>query len=151
MLRLKNVFTCVFLLKKKPKNNNKKQKKKKKKKKKSTYRPMKNSSCFRKQDIFLWRYTHDTSGVTGTEPGDEFYILPLIEINFAVFKPCNTTLCIPNSGLLRLDARHTSRGIMTTNKKYILHFCIYINTRMRPSVFKPLVCESQFDQYLLLV
>ena len=54
---------------------------------------MKNSSCFRKQDIFLWHYTHDTGAVTGTEPGDEFYTLPLIELNIGAFQPFNTTLC----------------------------------------------------------
>ena len=42
----------------------------------------------------LWPYTHDTSAVTGTEPGDGFYILPLIEINITAFQPFSTTLCI---------------------------------------------------------
>ena len=39
-------------------------------------------------------YTHDTGAVTGTEPVDEFYTLPLIEINIATFQPFNTTFCI---------------------------------------------------------
>ena len=55
---------------------------------------MKKSSCFRKQDIFLWPYINDTGAVTGTEPGDEFYTLLLIEINIGAFQPFNTTLCI---------------------------------------------------------
>ena len=31
--------------------------------------------------IIVFPYTHDTGAVTGTEPGVEFYTLPLIEIN----------------------------------------------------------------------
>ena len=42
--------------------------------------------------IIVFPYTHDTGAVTGTEPGDEFYILPLIEINIAAFQPFNTAL-----------------------------------------------------------
>ena len=30
--------------------------------------------------IIVFPYTHDTNAVTGTEPGVEFYTLPLIEI-----------------------------------------------------------------------
>ena len=41
--------------------------------------------------IIVFPYTHDTGAVTGTEPGDEFYTLPLIEINIAAFQPFNTT------------------------------------------------------------
>ena len=41
--------------------------------------------------IIVFPYTHDTGAVTGMEPGDEFYTLPLIEIFIAAF---NTTLCI---------------------------------------------------------
>ena len=37
-------------------------------------------------------YTHDTGAVTGTEPGVEFYTLPLLEINVAAFQPFNTAL-----------------------------------------------------------
>ena len=33
--------------------------------------------------IIVFPYTHDPGAVTGTEPGDEFYTLPLIEINIA--------------------------------------------------------------------
>ena len=39
-------------------------------------------------------YTHDTGAVIGTEPGDEFYTLPLIEIHIAAFQPFNTNLSI---------------------------------------------------------
>ena len=61
--------------------------------------------------IFVWRrifwasnifvtivfpYTHDTGAVTDTEPGDEFYTLPLIEINTAAFQPFNTGLLKTN-------------------------------------------------------
>ena len=35
--------------------------------------------------IIVFPYTHDPGAVTGTEPGDEFYTLPLIEINIAAF------------------------------------------------------------------
>ena len=42
--------------------------------------------------IIVFSYTHDTGAVTGTEPGVEFYTLPLIEINIAVFQPFNTVL-----------------------------------------------------------
>ena len=35
--------------------------------------------------IIVFPYTHDTEAVTGTEPGVEFYTLPLIEINIAAF------------------------------------------------------------------
>ena len=44
--------------------------------------------------ITVFSYTRDTGAVTGTEPGDEFYTLPLIEINTAAFEPFNTTQCI---------------------------------------------------------
>ena len=37
-------------------------------------------------------HTHDTGAVTGTEPGVEFYTLPLIEINIAAFQPFNISL-----------------------------------------------------------
>ena len=36
--------------------------------------------------------TNDTGAVTGTEPGDELYTLPLIEINIVAFQPFNTAL-----------------------------------------------------------
>ena len=42
--------------------------------------------------IIVFPYTHDTGAVTSTEPGVEFYTLPLIEINIAAFQPFNTTL-----------------------------------------------------------
>ena len=45
--------------------------------------------------IIVFPYTHDTGAVTGTEQGDEFYTLPLIEINIvniAAFQPFNTAL-----------------------------------------------------------
>ena len=42
--------------------------------------------------IIVFPYTHDTGAVTGTEPGDEFYTLPLIEINIAAFQPFSTAL-----------------------------------------------------------
>ena len=44
--------------------------------------------------IIVFTYTHDTGVVTGTEPGDEFYTLPLIEINISAYQSFNTTLCI---------------------------------------------------------
>ena len=57
--------------------------------------------------IIVFPYTHDTDAVTGTEPGDEFYTLPLIEINIAASNlsiPPSAYVMQPNSGLLRLDA-----------------------------------------------
>ena len=39
--------------------------------------------------IIVFPYTHDTGIVTSTEPGVEFYILLLIEINIAAFQPFN--------------------------------------------------------------
>ena len=42
--------------------------------------------------IIVFTYTHDTGAVSGTEPGIEFYTLPLIEINIAAFQPSNTAL-----------------------------------------------------------
>ena len=42
--------------------------------------------------IIVFPYTHNTGAVTGTEPGVEFYTLPLIEINIAAFQPFNTAL-----------------------------------------------------------
>ena len=44
----------------------------------------------------MFPYTHDTGAVTDTEPGDEFYTLPLIEINIAAFQPFNTALLKTN-------------------------------------------------------
>ena len=41
--------------------------------------------------IIVFPYTHDTGAMTGTEPGFEFYTLPLIEINIAAFQPFNNT------------------------------------------------------------
>ena len=46
--------------------------------------------------IIVFPYTHDTGAVTGTEPGVEFYTLPLIEINIATFQPFNTALLKTN-------------------------------------------------------
>ena len=40
----------------------------------------------------VFPYTHDTGAVTDTEPGVEFYTVPLIEINIAAFQPFNTAL-----------------------------------------------------------
>ena len=40
----------------------------------------------------VFPYTHDTGALTGTEPGVEFYTLPLIEINIAAFQPFNIAL-----------------------------------------------------------
>ena len=40
----------------------------------------------------VFPYTHDTGTVTGTEPGVEFYTLPLIVINIAAFQHFNTAL-----------------------------------------------------------
>ena len=42
--------------------------------------------------IIVFRYTHDSGAMTSTEPGVEFYTLPLIEINIAAFQPFNTAL-----------------------------------------------------------
>ena len=42
--------------------------------------------------IIVFPYTQETGAVTVTEPGVEFYILPLIEINIAAFQPFNTAL-----------------------------------------------------------
>ena len=39
--------------------------------------------------IIVFPYSHDTGAMTGTEPGVEFYTLPLIEINIAAFQPFN--------------------------------------------------------------
>ena len=50
---------------------------------------------FRTSNVFViivFLYTHDIGAVTGTEPGVEFYTLPLIEINIAAFQPFNTAL-----------------------------------------------------------
>ena len=46
--------------------------------------------------IIVFPYTHDTGAVTGMEPGDEFYTLPLIEINTAAFQPFTTALLKTN-------------------------------------------------------
>ena len=35
--------------------------------------------------IIVFPYTHNAGAVAGTEPGIEFYTLPLIEINIAAF------------------------------------------------------------------
>ena len=43
-------------------------------------------------NIFVIIVFPDTGAVTGTEPGVEFYTLPLIEINIAAFQPFNTAL-----------------------------------------------------------
>ena len=40
--------------------------------------------------IIVFPYTHDTSAVTGTEPGIEFYTRALIEINIAAFQTFDT-------------------------------------------------------------
>ena len=40
--------------------------------------------------IIVFLYTHDTGAATGTEPGVEFYKLPLI--NIAALQPFNTAL-----------------------------------------------------------
>ena len=57
--------------------------------------------------------THDTGAVTGTEPGVEYYTLPLIEINIKAFQPFNTALFKTNFNFmfffLKLD-----------NMKYVL-------------------------------
>ena len=50
--------------------------------------------------IIVFPYTHDTGAVTGTEPGVEFYILPLIEINIAAFQSFNTALFKTNSSFM---------------------------------------------------
>ena len=42
--------------------------------------------------IIVFPYIYDTGAATGTEPGVEFYTLPLIEINIAAFQPFNTAL-----------------------------------------------------------
>ena len=42
--------------------------------------------------IIVFPYTHDTGAVTGTEPGVEFYILPLKGIHTAAFQPFNAVL-----------------------------------------------------------
>ena len=42
--------------------------------------------------IIVYPYTHNTGVVTGTEPGVEFYTLPLIEINIVAFQPFNIAL-----------------------------------------------------------
>ena len=72
----------------------------------------------------MFPYTHDTGAVTGTEPGDEFYTLPLTEINIAAF---NTALCIRDATEFwtsEIRCNDTSRGMMTTGKKTI--FYIYV-------------------------
>ena len=50
---------------------------------------------FRTSNIFVitvFPYTHDTGAVTGTEPGVEFYTLPLIEIIIAAFQSFDKVL-----------------------------------------------------------
>ena len=42
--------------------------------------------------IIMFLYTHDTGAMTGTEPGVEFYTLPLIEIHIVAFQPFNIVL-----------------------------------------------------------
>ena len=42
--------------------------------------------------IIVFPYTHDTGAVIGTEPGVEFYTLPLTEINITAFQIFNTAL-----------------------------------------------------------
>ena len=42
--------------------------------------------------VIVFPYTHDTGAVTGTEPGVEFYTLPLIEINIVAFQLFHTAL-----------------------------------------------------------
>ena len=42
--------------------------------------------------IIVFPYTHGTCAVTDTEPGVEFYTLPLTEINIPAFQPFNTAL-----------------------------------------------------------
>ena len=42
--------------------------------------------------IIVFPYTHFTGTVNGTEPGDEFYTLPLIEMNIAAFQPYDIAL-----------------------------------------------------------
>ena len=42
--------------------------------------------------ITVFPYTRDTGAVTDTEPGVEFYTLPVIEINIAAFQTFNTAL-----------------------------------------------------------
>ena len=42
--------------------------------------------------IIVIPYTHDTGAVTRTEPGVEFYKLPLIDIHIAAFQSFNTAL-----------------------------------------------------------
>ena len=50
--------------------------------------------------IIVFPYTHDTAAVTGTEPGVEFYTLPLIEINIVAFQPFKTALFKTNFNFL---------------------------------------------------
>ena len=50
--------------------------------------------------IIVFSYTRDTGAVTGTEPGDAFYTLPLIEINIAAFQSFNTALFKTNSNFM---------------------------------------------------
>ena len=52
--------------------------------------------------IIVFSYTHDTGAVTGTEPIDAFYTLPLIKINIAAFQPFNTALFKTNFNFMFL-------------------------------------------------
>ena len=52
--------------------------------------------------IIVFPYTHDTDAVTSTEPGVEFYTLPLIEINIAAFQPFNSALFKTNFNFMVL-------------------------------------------------
>ena len=47
---------------------------------------------FSTSNIFVIIVFPYTGAVTGTEPGVEFYTLPLIEINTAAFQPFTTAL-----------------------------------------------------------
>ena len=44
--------------------------------------------------IIVFPYTHNTGAIAGTEPGVEFYTLPLIEINIAAFQPFSLNIFI---------------------------------------------------------
>ena len=98
--------------------------------------------------IMVFPYTYDTGAVIGTEPGDEFYTLPLIEINIAAFQPFNTTLWIRDatefwtSEIRSNDTRRVELWPQVRRRYFTFYI---INTRMWPSVFKSSVYESQFD------
>ena len=65
--------------------------------------------------------------MTGTKPGDEFYTLPLTEINIAAFQAFNTTLRDATEfWTSEIRCNDTSPGIMITGKKTIFYIFVLL-------------------------